>query len=494
MSSLAPLSDAKRMLLQKYLRGEFAREFPTDNITKRPPDTLAPLTVSQEQVVLRERLVPEIPPLYNESVTIYRFGSLDVNLLERSFTEVVRRHEIWRTTYETVNGATVQVVHPPPDHIHLPLIDLRVIPSEQRLAETARILSPAACQPFDMQEGPLLRASLVRFDEEEFHLHLIVHQSVLDGVSVYQVLLSELSALYDAYAAGKSSPLPDPAIQFGDYAFWQRRYLQGEVLQKQLAYWRKQLAGEIPVLAWPNTRPRPPQQSLRGSIQPFAFPQSLTKSVKALCLQAGSTLFATLLAAFAVLLHSYTSQEEIVIGTVSPAGRKRSEAQNLMGYFLNPVPLRFRLPAELTFQEFLFHVQDVLGGALSHDEIPFEYLVRELQPTPDSSRNPFFTVAASLEPPLSNVGPQWSLTPMDIESGGARWDLYFVWDDRPTGMIGRVQYNPDLFERREITAMVLDFERLLEKLIQDPRQKLSDLCPQEVPVSVDALKDSSPAC
>jgi non-ribosomal peptide synthetase component F len=192
-----------------------------------------------------------------------------------------------------------------------------------------------------------------------------------------------------------------------------------------------------------------------------------------------------------VLLHTYTSQEEIVIGTVSPAGRKRSEAQNLMGYLLNPVPLRFRLAPSLTFPELLCHFQDVLSGALSHDEIPFEYLVKELKPTTDPSRNPFFTVAASLEPPLAKVGPQWDLTPMDIESGGARWDLYFVWDDRPSGMIGRVQYNPDLFESGEIIAMILDFRHVLEKLIQNPRQTLSDLCREFVPASVDSLENSS---
>jgi hypothetical protein len=493
MSSVAPLSDAKRMLLQKYLRGEFAREFPLDSITRRPPETLAPLTVSQEQVVFREKLVPEIPPLYNESVTIYRFGSLDVNLLERSFTEFIRRHEIWRTTYATVNGSTVQVVRPAADHIRLPLIDLRAVPKEQRPAEAVRIMSPAACQPFDMQEGPLLRASLVRFDEKEFRLYLIVHQSILDGVSVYQVLLSELAALYDAYAAGQPSPLPDLPIQFADYAFWQRRYLQDEVLQRRLAYWQKQLAGELPVLAWPTGAPRPPQQTFRGSIQPFAFPQSLTKCIKALGQQAGGTLFAILLSAFAVVLHAYTNQEEIIIGTVSPVGRKHSEAQKLMGYLLNPVPLRFRPTPALTFQELLNHVQNVVSGALSHDEIPFEYLVKQLKPAPDPSRNPFFTVAASLEPPLANVGPQWNLTPMDIESGGARWDLYFVWDDRPAGMFGRVQYNPDLFESAQIAAMVSDFRRVLENLVQNPRQKVSDLSRELARVSVDSLKDSSPA-
>lgn len=486
MSSVVALSDSKRILLQKYLRGEFAREFPKNSISKRPSETSAPLTLSQEQVVIREKLVPEIPPLYNESVTIYRFGSLDVDALERSFTDLIRRHEIWRTNYAALNGSTVQVVRPAPDQIRLPVLDLRALPRDQRLAEAVRIISPAARQPFDMQEGSLLRASLVRFDEEEFRLYLIVHQSILDGVSVYQVLLSELTTLYDAHALGKPSALPDPAIQFGDYAFWQRRYLQDGILQEQLAYWRKQLAGEIPVLAWPKRLSRPLRQSFRGSIQPFTFPQSLTKLVKAASLQAESTLFAILLSAFAVLLHVYTRQEEIVIGTVSPVGRKHSEVQKLMGFFLNPVPLRFRLAPTLTFQELLHHVQGVVSGALSHDDIPFEYLVKELQPTTDPSRNPFFTVAASLEPPLSNVGPQWSLTPMDIESGGARWDLYLVWDDRPSGLMGRVQYNPDLFESEVISAMILDFRRVLEKLIQNRRQKISDLSRDLVLVSADS--------
>lgn len=483
MPSLASLSEAKRLLLQKYARGEFARELTIDSITKRPQETLAPLAASQEEVIIREKLVPEIPPLYNESVTIYRFGSLDVSLLERSFTDVIRRHEIWRTTYATLNGSMVQVVRPAPDHIHLPLIDLRPIPKEERQAEAVRILSPAACQPFDMQEGPLLRAYLIRFDDEEFRLYLIVHQSVLDGVSVYQVLLSELTILYEAYAAGQASPLPELPIQFGDYAVWQRRYLRDEILEEHLSYWQKQLAGDIPVLAWPQERPRPAQQTFRGSIHPFVFPDSLAKSAKTLGLQTGSTLFAVLLGAFTVLLHSYTHQEEFVIGTVSPVGRKRSEVQRLMGYFLNPVPLRCRLLSTVTFQELLNHVQDVVTGALSHDEIPFEHIVKHQQPRRDPSRNPFFTVAASLEPTLSNVGPQWSLTPMDIESGGARWDLYFVWDDRPGGMIGRVQYNPDLFQREEITAMILDFRRILEKLIENPRQRISELCRESVSVS-----------
>ena len=459
MPNVQSLSETKRKLLDRYLR-----EAPSQHtgyssaIPPRPLGTTVPLALSQEQIVLREELVPQIPPLYNESVTVYRFGSLDVDLLERSFAEVIRRHEIWRTTYHTVNGARFQVVHPAPKHVHLPFIDQRLIPEKERLAETLRLLSEDARRKFDMQQGPLISASLVRFSEQEFRLYMIVHQSILDGVSVYQVLLDELSTLYSAYSTGERPTLPEPPIQFGDYAEWQRRNLQGEILGKQLEYWREQLAGELPVLAWPTSR-RPPQQSFRGSIEPFAFPKTLSNAMRSLAQRAGSTLFVGLLSAFVLLLHRYTKQDDLIIGAVSAAGRQRSEVLRLIGSFF----------------DLLGHVQSVLGGAITHDDIPLESLVKHLQPKRDPSRSPFFTVAASLEPPLADVGPQWSLTPMDLESGGARWDLYFVWDDRPSQMIGRVQYNPDLFEREEILSMLRDFRQLVEKVLQDPGQSIFDV-------------------
>ena len=478
MASIAnvhSLSETKRRLLDRYLRqGPAQQPGCASAITPRPLAEPTPLSLSQEQIFLREELVPEIPPLYNESVTVYRFGSMDVDLLERSFTEVIRRHEIWRTTYHTVNGATLQTVNPAPKHIRLPFIDLRAVPEKERLAETIRLLSEDARRKFDMQQGPLIYASLVRFSEQESRLYLIVHQSILDGVSVYQVLLDELSTLYSAYSRGETPTLPEPAIQFGDYAAWQRRTLQGEVLEKQLDYWREQLAGELPVLAWPASR-RPSRQSFRGSIEPFTLPKTLSSAMKILAQRAGSTLFVGLLSSFVLLLHLYTKQDDLIVGTVSPAGRKRSEAQRLIGYFLNPVPLRFRLRGLNSFLDLVAHVQAVLGGAITHDDIPFEHLVKQLQPKPDPSRNPFFTVAASLEPPLAGVGPQWNLTPMDLESGGARWDLYFVWDDRPKEMIGRVQYNPDLFAREEIHSMLRDFRQVLEKVLDDPGQRIFDV-------------------
>lgn len=471
---VSALSEPKRKLLEKYLREGPVQAFGRASvIAPRPRGEPAPISFSQEQVLLREELVPGIPALYNESVTVYRYGPLDIEVLERSLTEVIRRHEIWRTTYAGSSGGTFQVARPAPEHIHLPFIDQRGVPEQERAAETVRLISGDARGKLDMEHGPLVSASLVRFGAEEFRLYLIVHQSILDGVSVYQVLLTELSTLYKAYSDRKPSPLPELPIQFSDYAYWQRNHLRGEALDRQIGYWREQLSDQLPVLAWPERRPRPLKQSFRGSIQPFAFPKTLTESLKALAQRAGTTLFVSLLSAFAVLLHIYTGQDELMIGTVSPAGRKHSEVQKLMGYFLNPVPLRFHLGRVSTFLDLFEQAQSVLAGAISHDDVPFEQLAKELQPKPDLSRNPFFTVAVSLEPPLANCGPEWSLTPMDVNSGGARWDLYFVWDDRPSGMIGRVQYNPDLFEAEEITSMLADFRHVLEKLIEDPMQKIS---------------------
>ncbi len=475
MSATTTLSDAKRKLLEKLSKGIGSQSrVQAEQIAKRPSGVPTSLASSQEQVLNREDSVPQIPPLYNESVTIYRYGPLDIVALEKSFTEVIRRHEIWRSTYDFVDGARAHIVHPAPERIPLPLVDLRSLPKAERLAEMTRRVTEMARQPFDMKQGPLVRAILVRLEELEHRLCLIVHQSILDGISVYHVLLSELASLYEAFAAQKPSPLPELPIQFGDYAYWQRDWLATGVLEQQAAFWKKALREQVPPLAWPNRNPRPPMQSFRGAIEPFNCSEEFTRPVRSLSQQMGSTLFVTLLTAFLVLLHGYTRQTHITIGTVSPAGRKRSETQKLMGYFLNPVPLRLYLTGEETFFSLVQRTQEVISAAIGHDDIPFEFIVRELQPEPDPSRNPFFTVAASLEPPLADVGPQWSLTPMDVECGGARWDVYFVWDDRPTGMIGRVQYNPDLFERSEIVSMVRDFMGLLERIIRDTNQKISE--------------------
>jgi hypothetical protein len=301
-----------------------------------------------------------------------------------------------------------------------------------------------------------------------------VHQIIIDGVTAYQVLLPELAVLYDAYAKGDSAPLPEPSSQYSDFAYWQREWLRGEVLANQLNYWRKQLQGKLPTLKWPKGL-RPAKQTFRGSIRPFTLPSQLSRKLKRLSQMEGVTLFTVLLAGFCALLHRYTNQDEVIIGTVSPSGRKYKDFQKVMGYFLNPVPLRIHLSQNPTWRELFLRVQRVSSAALSHDDVPFESLVEILRPEMDPSRNPFFQVAASLEPSMPDLGPEWSLTPMDVESGGARWDLYLVWDARETGIIGRVQYNPDLFDCKAVTRVLEDQEALLQVIVQDPGRNLSDV-------------------
>jgi hypothetical protein len=475
MSETSTLSDTKRLLLERYLRGELAQSRrDLDAITPRPSGKPAPLSLTQEQVWLRAQATTGMPPLYNESITIHYVGSLDVAALERSVTEIVRRHEIWRTTFDSVGGQPVQIIQPA-STITLPVMDLRTLPESEREAEALRLATSEARRPFDLKHGPLVRATLLRMSDSYYRLYMIVHQIILDGVSVYHVLLPELARLYEAFSAGEPSPLPELPIQYADYAYWQRHWLRGEELAKQVTYWQKQLAGDLPVLEWPAGRPRPAAQTFRGAIQPFALSRHLTEALRDLSQREGATLFVTLLAGFIALLHRYTKQSEIVVGTAAPAGRKRTEVQGLLGYFLNPVALRIDLSNNPTILELIQQAREVASGALSHDDVPLEYLAHEMKLRRDPSRHPFFTVAISLEPPMPALDSRWNLTPMDVESGGGRWDLYIVLDDRRDGMIGRVQYNPDVFNAKTIISTLDDFQFLLEHIAANPQQHLSDL-------------------
>jgi hypothetical protein len=302
-----------------------------------------------------------------------------------------------------------------------------------------------------------------------------MHQSIVDGVSVYQVLPSELAALYEAFSAGKPSPLPDLPLQYADFAYWERQWLQGGALANQVSYWREQLAGELPLLEWPSGRPRPSVQSFRGAIYAFALPKRLCEELKKMCKREGVTLFMSLLAGFTALLFRYTEQDDIIVGTVAPAGRKRIEVQQLLGYFLNPVALRFDLSGGPTVRELLRQSLEVTSGALSHDDVPLEYLVRELKPTSDLDRHPLFQMVITLAPPMPELDPGWNQTPMDVDSGGAKWDLYLELSERPTGIIGRAQYNTDLFTPATISQMLQQFETLLEALVVNSERRISEL-------------------
>ncbi len=222
----------------------------SDPVARRPPDEPAPLGLAQEQVWRRSFRAADKPPLYNEVVTVYREGPLDVGVLERCLTEIIRRHEAWRSSFDTVDGQAVQLIHPAPAEMKIPFVDLQGWPASQRGAEAVRLVSKQAQQPFDLKQGPLLKPLLLKLDANAYRLTIIAHQSIIDGISAYQVFPTELAALYEAFSTGNPSPLPELLVQYGDFAYWQRRWLRDEIREQQIAYWRKQLAGELPRSQW----------------------------------------------------------------------------------------------------------------------------------------------------------------------------------------------------------------------------------------------------
>jgi hypothetical protein len=469
------LSEAKRKLLESYLRGDHEENNGRGSIPPRPQSEPCPLSLAQEQVWLRAQLCADKPPFYNESITVHRSGPLNAHALEKSLAEVLRRNEVWRTTFECQDGRPTQVVHATAAPLPLPLADLCHLPEAQREREALRLAAEELRRAFDLQQGPLVRATLVKLDHERYKLFLAVHQIVLDGVTAYQVFFPQLVSLYNAFSRGQTPAIPDSTIQFADYSYWQRKHSQAMALDQQLEYWREQLAGANTVLAWPNDYPRPAFQTYRGAIYPFSLPGPLSARLKTLAQRLTATLFATLMAAFAALLHAYTCQSDIIIGTVAPTGRDRSETQSLMGYFLNPVAIRADLSNNPPFSALLQQTQETIAAALANADVPFERVATIVGGETDPSRLPLAQIAASLEPPVPDAGPGWDFTPMDAESGGTKWDLYFVWEDRASGISGRVQYNPDLFRSSTVIGMVQDFQDLLGMILCDPDTRASAL-------------------
>jgi surfactin family lipopeptide synthetase A len=473
MPDTMKLSETKRALLEKYLSGAFPQAAAdTHTITRLASRDRAPLSFGQQQIWLLAQLMPSMP-VYNECVTIHLPGPLNVAMLEQSLNEFIRRHEAWRTSFPVVDGQPVQVIHPP-SPLPLRVADLRHLPEAEREAEALRLATEDARILFDLAHGPLLRATLIRLCDEEHRLFLTLHHIIFDGVGIYQVFLPELRTLYEAFLAGQPSPLADLPIQYADYANWQRQGLQGETLARQMAYWKQRLQGAPDALELPTDRLRPPDQTYRGSMHPFALSRHLTDDLVALSRQEGVTLYTTLVAAFKTLLYRYTGQDDLVIGTAT-AGRKLPEVQRLMGFFLNTLLLRTDLSGNPTFRELLGRVREVILEAVAHEDVPFEYLVKELQPRRNLSQNPLFQVLLTLEPPLPVLPSGWTLTQMDVTVGTSKLDLSLELDARPESLIGRFEYNTDLFDAATIAQMVGHWQTLLKAIVTDPTQRVAEL-------------------
>ncbi len=454
-------SATRNSLVEKYLNQRVQQ----NRVTKRTDSGPAPLSFPQQQIWLHSQIAPEVP-VYNEPVTIYRDGPLDIAILQRCFTEVMRRHEAWRTTFDVVNGEPVQIVNPVPA-LKLPLVDLRHLPEGERDAAALSVATEEARRPFDLKQCPLLRALVVRLADEEYRIYITLHHMIFDGLSIYRVFLPEMAALYGAFSRGEPSPLPELPIQYADFAQWQRDYLRNGVLAKHLEYWRDKLSGELPVLELPADYARPALQSFRGSIHTLHLSKDLSEQLKAASKRENSTLFITLLAAFKTLLHRYTGQDDIVIGTLA-GSRKRSEFENLLGCFQNPVVVRTDFSGDPTFRQILARVRESALGALQHDEVPFELVVKELHTERDLSRNPLVQVAFTLVPPVESPSPGWSAGQWDVETGAAKFDLYLEMEDDADGITARFMYRTDLFRTDTIERLGTSLTTLLEGIAANP--------------------------
>src|SRR5205823_219637 len=380
---------------------------------------------------------------------------------------------VLRTTFPTVGGVAVQRIAPVLE-VGLPVVELQGLGEGERDAEVRRLAAEEVQRPFDLAQGPLLRVCLLKLGEEEHGLLVTLHHIVTDGWSL-GVFIHELSALYQAFATGRPSPLAALPTQYVDYAAWQRAWLQGEVLEGQLGYWQQQLAGAPALLELPTDHPRPAVQSFRGASVAFALEAKLTQGLKALSQRAGVTLFMTLLGAFMVVLARYSRQEDIVVG--SPiANRTHSQTEGLIGFFVNTLVLRADLSGDPPFEELLRRVRRVALEAYAHQEVPFERVVEALQPGRNLSHSPLFQVMFRLQnTPLGDLLgdlelPGLSLSPLALENLTAKFDLTLVMSETESRLQGEWEYSTDLFEAATIERLGAHFQTLLEGIVADPKQ------------------------
>ena len=433
-----------------------------------------PLSFAQQRLWFLNQWEPG-SPVYHIAEAGRIKGAFNITAFEQALNEIVRRHEALRTTFPALDGQPVQIVLPSLE-LRVPLIDLRHLAESEREAEARRLSRAEALRPFDLGHDALLRITLLRLGEQEYVELFVMHHIVSDGWSL-NVLTQEIAALYQHFSAGSSSPLPELQIQYADYALWQRERLQGDVLETQLAYWREQLGGALPVLELPADRPRPAVQTFRGARLTLPLSKTVSDALRALSLSEGVTLFMTMLAAFKTLLYFYSRQEDIVVGTPI-ANRNRGELEALIGFFINTLVLRTDMTGNPTFRQLISRVQRACLGAYAHQELPFEKLVEELRPERSLSHTPLFQVWFVLQRASRKEGlqlPGLALDPLGFEKRLAKFDLTLEMIDNDEILITSLNYNTDLFDQTTIIRMQENFHALLERIVADPDQQISML-------------------
>ncbi|HEU4561404.1 MAG TPA: condensation domain-containing protein, partial [Longimicrobium sp.] len=469
--SLTPEQLAKLQERLRVLRGEAPA---AGGIRRRTGTEPVPLSFAQQRLWFVDRLQPG-NTAYNTPTVLRLRGRLDVAVLARSLDEVVRRHEALRTSFPLVDGEPVQAVAPAAP-LPLPVVELADLSADEREREARRLAIEEATRPFDLERGPLLRVTLLRLAHEEHVVLFTVHHVISDAWSI-RVLMRELTVLYDAFSRGQPSPLPELPVQYADFTLWQHERVSGALLNEQLAYWRKALAGAPPVLELPTDRPRTPWPDPAGAVRPFVLPAETGRALAEVAQREGATLFMVMMAAWQLLLGRWAGQEDVVVGTPI-AGRTRREVEGLIGLFANTLALRGDLSGDPTFLELLGRVREATLGAHAHQDLPFERLVQELDVDRDAASSPLFQAMLV----FGSVHAHDTLRMGDVEvqaeetgTGAAMFDLLLLMSEHGGAVRGTLDYRTSLFDAATMDRLLGHYRMLLEAVAADPSRRVSAL-------------------
>ena len=456
--------------LAQQLKSSASTEMPAIKPVSREGNL--PLSFAQQRLWFLAQLEPN-SPAYNIPEALRLQGKLDLDVLTRTLETIIKRHEILRTNFKIVADEPIQIIHPQID-FQLPIIDLSSLSPAEQEPEVTRLTEDEALKPFNLEQDDLLRVTLIQLNDLEHIILFTMHHIISDGWST-DILVREVAELYQAFLAGKPSPLAKLSIQYADYAVWQRKWLQGEILNQQLSYWQQKLNGELPILKLSIANPQP-NVITRGKQQPLIITKALSNELKELSTRHGVTLFMTLLTAFQTLLHWYTDGEDIVVGT-DIANRHQSEIENLIGFFVNQLVLRSDFSGEPSFLELLTRIRQVTLDAYANQDLPFEKLVEVLNPQRSLSHTPLFQVKMILQnTPLSSLElPDLKISSLDCQGKIAEYDLLLDLSDTATGINGLLKYDAGLFNNRQIAELLTNLKLILSTVTQQPELKLSEL-------------------
>ena len=472
MRTPVEMSEAKRALLARRLKGLSAREEEGDGILPRPEGASVRISVDQYRIWLHHNMQPELPT-YNEPVSIFHAGPLDPAILQRSLELYAQRHEAWRTGFQVENDEVVQQVIP---SVTVPVVlhDLSNLTADSREAEDARLAKENAIKPFDLTQAPLFRAVLTRLTPTEDRLHMVIHHIAFDGTAIRDSFVPEIATIYAALAAGREPELEPRSIQYPDFALWREQQLNSAGMHRSIQFWKDKLSGELSLLRLPIDRPRSAVVSQRGAMASFTLSPELTTQLHEVSKRHGTTFYMMLLASLQALLFRYSGQDDVVIGTAAN-GRRLPELQGMMGYILDTFPVRVHPAATQPFIDFLNHVRVELFSALGAAEVPFDQIVQASGAKRDPSYHPIFQTFFSFLPPMEDAPAGWDLQPKLVDTGSAKFDLYIEAEERKHDTAACILYNTDLFDAPTIQRMIGHWTTLLEAIVLDPQTALGAL-------------------